>query len=183
MLVTGLDIKDVKLIVAKRFGDHRGFFSEVYNSKAFAEAGITASFVQDNHSLSLEKGTIRGLHFQSPPHAQSKLVRVVRGRILDIALDLRLASPTYGRHAMAELSAENWTQLFVPEGFAHGFCTLERDTEVHYKISNYYEPKSEAGVLWSDPDLAINWPVSASEAILSEKDAALPQLRDIGFPF
>ena len=165
MQVTELAIPAVKLIVPKRFGDTRGFFSETYNAKAFAEAGITDIFVQDNQSLSAQAGTIRGLHFQKPPFAQAKLIRVTRGRILDVAVDLRRTSPTYGQHVASELSAENWAQLLVPVGFAHAFCTLEADTEVIYKVSGYYAPLADAGVLWSDPDLGIKWPVTMQNAI------------------
>ncbi len=178
MNVTALSIPDVKLITPRRFADNRGFFSEVYNSRALAEAGIHIAFVQDNHSLSAEVGTIRGLHFQTPPHSQTKLVRVARGRILDVAVDLRRGSPTFGRHVTAELSAENWSQLLVPIGFAHGFCTLEPDTEVLYKVDAYYAPQNDAGVLWSDPDLGIPWPVTPDKALLSDKDARLPSLKD-----
>lgn len=183
MQITQLAIEAVKLIVPKRFGDNRGFFSETYNARTLADAGITDAFVQDNHSLSAEVGTIRGLHFQKPPYAQGKLVRVVRGSILDVAVDLRTGSPTYGQHVSAELSAENWAQLFVPVGFAHAFCTLEPNTEVIYKVTDYYAPEADAGVLWSDPDLAINWPVSPDKAVLSEKDQKLPRLKDLGRVF
>jgi len=180
MEVFALEIPDVKLLTPKRFADSRGFFSEVYNAKVLAAHGITTAFVQDNHSLSRERGTIRGLHFQAPPHAQAKLVRVTRGRILDVAVDIRKGSPTFGHHVSAELSSENWRQMLVPAGFAHGFCTLEPDTEVVYKVDAFYAPKSDAGVLWSDPDLAIAWPVEPSNALLSDKDLRLPRLRDMG---
>lgn len=183
MQITQLAIEAVKLIVPKRFGDNRGFFSETYNARTLADAGITDAFVQDNHSLSAEVGTIRGLHFQKPPYAQGKLVRVVRGSILDVAVDLRTGSPTYGQHVSAELSAENWAQLFVPVGFAHAFCTLEPNTEVIYKVTDYYAPQADAGVLWSDPDLGINWPVSLDKAVLSDKDQKLPRLKDLGRVF
>ena len=145
MQVTELDIPEVKLIVPKRFEDRRGFFSEIYNARLLADAGITDTFVQDNLSLSTDVGTIRGLHFQRPPYAQAKLVRVSRGRILDVAVDLRRSSPTYGRHVSAEISAENRAQIYIPIGFAHGFCTLEPDTEVVYKVSNYYAPRGGRG--------------------------------------
>lgn len=181
--ITELAIPDVKLVVPKRFGDRRGFFSETYNAQALAEAGIKENFVQDNHSLSAEVGTIRGLHFQKPPHAQAKLVRVSRGRVLDIALDLRTGSPTFGKHVAAELSADNWAQLFIPVGFAHAFCTLEPDTEFLYKVTDYYAPDCDGGVLWSDPTLGIEWPVTADKAILSDKDARLPLLKDVGQAF
>jgi dTDP-4-dehydrorhamnose 3,5-epimerase len=177
------DIPAVKLIVPRKFSDTRGFFSETYNMRTMVTHGIDAAFVQDNHSLSTERGTIRGLHFQTAPHPQHKLIRVVRGRILDVALDLRRSSPTYGHHVAVELSAENWAQLFVPVGFAHGFCTLEADCEVVYKVSDFYDAASDGGILWNDPALGIAWPVSASEAALSAKDAALPGWQGFASPF
>jgi dTDP-4-dehydrorhamnose 3,5-epimerase len=167
-------IADVKIVTPKRHGDSRGFFSETFNHRDFAAAGIDATFVQDNHSLSGPVGTVRGLHFQSAPFAQDKLVRVVRGRILDVAVDLRRSSPTYGRHVAVELSAENWRQLWVPIGFAHGFCTLEPDTEVIYKVTNYYSAANDLGMRWDDPDLGIAWPIASDQASLSPKDAAQP---------
>lgn len=179
MLIEACEIPEVKLIKPKVFRDARGFFSETFSQRALAEAGIAETFVQDNHSLSSETGTVRGLHFQKPPFAQGKLVRVTRGRVLDVALDLRRASPTYGRHVMRELSAENWAQLYVPVGFAHAFCTLEQDTEVVYKVTDYYAPQADAGVLWSDPALAIAWPITPDRARLSEKDARLPRLAEL----
>jgi dTDP-4-dehydrorhamnose 3,5-epimerase len=180
MDVRALDIPDVKLITPKKFGDSRGFFSEVYNGRTFAQVGLTTAFVQDNHSLSAEVGTIRGLHFQRPPHAQTKLIRVVRGAIFDVAVDLRRRSPTFGRHVTAELSAANWAQLYVPAGFAHGFCTLAPDTEVLYKVDAFYAPAHDAGVSWSDPDLGIVWPAVANPPHLSAKDRTLPRLEDAG---
>lgn len=179
MDIESLAIPDVKLIRAKKFGDARGFFSEVYSRPALAKAGITMEFVQDNHSRSEKKGTIRGLHFQTPPFAQDKLVRVTRGRILDVAVDLRRGSPTFGRHVSTEISAENWTQVLVPIGFAHGFCTLEPDTEVLYKVSSIYSPVNDGGVIWNDPDLGIDWQLDAAAPVLSDKDAKLPRLRDL----
>jgi dTDP-4-dehydrorhamnose 3,5-epimerase len=172
-------IPDVKIVVPKRFGDDRGFFSEVYNRDRFVNAGIDLDFVQDNHSWSALPGTVRGLHFQSHPYAQGKLVRVARGRILDVAVDLRRASPTYGRHVAVELSAENWRQVLVPVGFAHGFCTLEPDTEVLYKVTNYYAAAHDHGLAWDDPDLGIVWPVSPANAILSDKDRRHGGLGDL----
>lgn len=183
MRVERLAIPDVVLIEPKRFGDNRGFFSEVYSRPALIEAGIPADFVQDNHSKSEKVGTVRGLHFQVPPFAQHKLVRVTRGRILDIAVDIRRGSATYGRHVAVELSADNWRQLFVPIGFAHGFCTLEPDTEVLYKVSEVYAPKFDAGVIWNDPQIAINWSVRPEAVTLSEKDAMLGRLADLKSPF
>lgn len=170
------------LVAPKRFGDARGFFSETYNARQFADVGIDCAFVQDNHSFSVERGTVRGLHFQSPPRAQAKLVRVTRGRIFDVFVDIRKGSPTFGQHGAAELSAENWEQLFIPIGFAHGFCTLEADTEVLYKTSAYYAPDCEGGILWNDPALAISWPEFAG-ANLSDKDRKLPGFVELDTPF
>jgi len=183
MEITETRIPDVKLLRPKKFGDHRGFFSETYNCRTLAESGIEIDFVQDNHSLSVEKGTIRGLHFQTPPYAQDKLVRVVRGAILDVAVDLRRESPTYGQWVGAEISAEEWNQILVPVGFAHGICTLEPDTELIYKVSNYYSPDHDKGLRWNDPDLGIEWPISESEAILSEKDRAQPLFKEMTAAF
>jgi dTDP-4-dehydrorhamnose 3,5-epimerase len=183
MLVQDAPLAGVKIVTPKKYGDHRGFFSEVYNEAKWRAAGLDIRFVQDNHSLSAAAGTIRGLHFQISPHAQAKLVRVVRGRILDVAVDLRRSSPTFGRHFSVELSADNWTQLFVPFGFAHGFCTLTEDVEVLYKVSEFYSPSHDRGVAWDDRDLAIAWPVAAPSAILSDKDRRWPRLRDLGETF
>ena len=173
----------VKILKPKRLGDQRGFFSEVYNKRTLAEAGIALEFVQDNHSLSGKSGTVRGLHFQTAPFAQDKLVRVTRGSILDVAVDLRRSSPTFGRHVAVELSAENWLQLLVPIGFAHGFCTLEDDTEVIYKVTSYYSATHDKGVAWDDDELGIAWPVARPEATLSEKDMQLPPLSECGDVF
>lgn len=179
MQVAPLEIPDVKIIRPRKFGDHRGFFSETYNKRALAEAGIELDFVQDNHSLSAHKGVIRGLHFQVPPFAQDKLVRVLRGAIFDVAVDLRKASPTFGKHVSAVISANEWNQILVPIGFAHGFCTLKPETEVLYKVSNYYAATHERGVIWNDPDLAIPWPVADAEAVLSDRDRAWPRLAEL----
>ena len=179
MEVTALDIPDVKLIIPDIIRDERGFFSETYNKLAFDGVDIPASFVQDNHSLSRDKGTIRGLHFQSPPRAQDKLVRVTRGSALDVAVDIRSGSPTFGKHVTVTLSAENWRQVWIPKGFAHGFCTLEPNTEVLYKVTDYYDPGADRGLAWDDPQLAIDWPLEAGAAILSEKDKRHPQLADL----
>jgi len=168
-----------RLLAPVRHGDARGFFSETWNRAAFAAIGIDCDFVQDNHSLSRRKGTVRGLHFQTPPFAQAKLVRVTRGAVLDVAVDIRHGSPTFGQHVTVELSAENWRQLFVPEGFAHGFCTLQPDTEVLYKVSAPYAPDHDKGLLWNDPALAIDWRVSADDAVVSDKDRAHPLLADL----
>ncbi len=178
MQVVPTAIEDVKIITPKKFGDHRGFFSETYNKKVLAEAGIDLEFVQDNHSLSVEKGVMRGLHFQLPPFAQDKLVRVVRGRILDVAVDIRRSSPTFGQHVAVELSADNWQQILVPAGFAHGFVTLEANTEVIYKVTNYYAPQHDRGILWNDPALGIEWPIAPADAILSDKDKKQPRFAE-----
>ncbi|MBB3064695.1 MULTISPECIES: dTDP-4-dehydrorhamnose 3,5-epimerase [Limibacillus] len=177
------ELEGVVIVEPQRFGDHRGFFSETYNKARFEAAGLTLDFVQDNHSLSQEVHTVRGLHYQSPPFAQDKLVRVIRGSILDVAVDIRRGSPTYGRHVAVELSADNWRQLLVPVGFAHGFCTLEQDCEVIYKVTNYYAPECDAGIHWCDPDIGIAWPVTTGQAIVSQKDAGLPLFGDIVSPF
>ncbi|MBY0586907.1 dTDP-4-dehydrorhamnose 3,5-epimerase [bacterium] len=172
------EIKDVLLIVPKKHGDHRGFFSETYSRRDFTRAGIDLEFIQDNHSLSVEKGVLRGLHYQIPPRAQDKLIRVVRGSILDVAVDIRRGSPTLGKVVTAILSAENWHQFFVPRGFAHGFVTLEANTEVVYKVTDYYSPEHERGILWSDPDLGIDWQVLPSEVVLSQRDTQHPLFAD-----
>jgi dTDP-4-dehydrorhamnose 3,5-epimerase len=179
MKVTSLEIGDVKLIETAIFRDDRGFLSEIYNRAALAQNGIDADFVQDNYSYSARRGTVRGLHFQAPPHAQGKLVRVVRGRVIDIAVDIRNGSPTYGRHVAAELSDINWRQMWVPAGFAHGFCTLEPDCEVIYKLTGPHVHEAECGLAWNDPALDIDWPVSAQRAVLSQRDRGNPVLADL----
>ncbi len=178
-MIEPLAIRDVVVVQPKIFRDARGFFSETYNQKSLAEAGLTTTFVQDNHSLSREVGVVRGLHFQSEPHAQGKLVRVVRGAIFDVAVDIRVGSATFGHYVSRELSAENWEQLWVPPGFAHGFCTLVPDTEVVYKVTEFYAPDCDHGVLWNDPDIGIDWPVEPEAAILSDKDRVQPRLADL----
>jgi len=185
MQIVSLDIPEVKLITPKRFGDARGFFMETFSAPKLAEHGIERDWVQDNHSLSARPGVLRGLHFQAPPHAQAKLVRVTRGRVWDVAVDIRKSSPTYGRWVSAELSADNDQQMFIPEGFAHGFITLEPDTEFLYKVSSVYAPQSDGGVRWDDPDLNLPWPLDEIEGDpqLSEKDAKLPKLADFNSPF
>jgi dTDP-4-dehydrorhamnose 3,5-epimerase len=167
------------LLTARKFGDARGFFLETYSAAQFEALGILDVFVQDNQSLSRPVGTVRGLHFQLAPAAQGKLVRVLRGRILDVAVDLRRSSPFYGQHVAAELSAEAANQLFVPVGFAHGFCTLEPDTEVAYKVTAPYAPTLDRGLAWDDPALGIAWPVAPEAAELSAKDRAQPRLADL----
>lgn len=171
------------LISARRFGDARGLFMETYSRRDFAALGIAEEFVQDNHSVSNPVGTLRGLHFQLPPRAQAKLVRVLRGRVLDVIVDLRAGSPTRGRHISAELSAENGTMLYVPTGFAHGFVTREPATEVAYKVTDTYAPDCDRGLAWDDPALGIAWGVTAAEAILSDKDRRWPGLAELGAVF
>jgi dTDP-4-dehydrorhamnose 3,5-epimerase len=177
--VRSLEIPDVKIISSKKHGDSRGFFSETYSKRDFAEAGIHLDFVQDNHSLSPQVGTLRGLHYQAPPFAQDKLVRVVSGRILDVAVDLRRDSPTFGKWVVAEISADEWNQILIPIGFAHAVCTLEPDTQLIYKVTNYYAPQHDFGVRWNDQDLNINWPFSEDRLILSEKDKKQPFFKDV----
>lgn len=179
MKVEPLAIPEVILVTPQRFGDKRGFFSETWNQARFAAAGIPGPFIQDNHSLSEKRGTLRGLHCQVAPSVQGKLVRVLKGAIWDVAVDARRASPTFGKHVSAVLSAENWSQLWVPGGFLHGFVTLEPDTEVQYKVTGgYYDTKAERGVIWNDPDLALPWPVDPAEVLVSDKDAKLPRLAE-----
>jgi dTDP-4-dehydrorhamnose 3,5-epimerase len=172
--VERLNIPDVILVTPKRFGDPRGFFAETYVAPRLAKAGITEPFVQDNQSFSAAIGTLRGLHCQVAPFVQGKLVRVLRGAIWDVAVDARAGSPTFGQWAAATLSADNFAQLWVPPGFLHGFCTLEPDTEVFYKVTSLYDRASERGVLWNDPVLNLPWPLPASGAVLSDKDLVLP---------
>jgi len=176
-------IPEVRLLVPRRFADARGFLSETYSRQRLAEAGVGDALIQENHSCSAASGTVRGLHFQAPPFAQTKLVRVLRGAAIDVAVDIRKGSPTYGRHVAVMLSRDNWAQLYVPAGFAHGFCTLEPDTEVLYKLDAPYAPHAEAGLYWADPDLGIDWPVAAADAVLSDKDRVLPRLKDFDSPF
>ncbi len=161
-------LKDVFLIKPQVFQDERGFFLESYSKKEFSNNGIKANFVQDNYSKSIRKGTLRGLHFQLPPYAQAKLVRVTKGSVFDIVLDLRKKSPTFSKWQSFYLSEKNFLILFIPKGFAHGFCTLEKETEFEYKCDNFYNPQNESGIIWNDPMLKINWPIK--KPILSEKD-------------
>ena len=179
MNICGFEIPDVKLVVPKRFNDVRGYFSETWSDCLFRKEIANVTFVQDNQSVSVKKGTLRGLHFQKPPFAQGKLVRVVRGSIVDVVVDIRRGSPTYGRHVATNLDAAGGAQLWVPPGFLHGFCTLEEQTEVFYKVTCYYSPSHDAGVLWNDPDLGIGWPVDSDAVVLSEKDRKHPRLRDM----
>lgn len=170
-------------IVPVRHGDARGWFSETYSRRQLAERGIDCEFVQDNHSFSARRGTLRGIHFQVPPHAQAKLVRCIAGAIFDVAVDLRRGSPTYGQWVGTALTADGGEQLLVPEGFGHGFLTLTDNVQVGYKASGYYAPECDAGLAWDDPDIAIAWPTDAIVPVLSAKDEALPRLRDYASPF
>jgi dTDP-4-dehydrorhamnose 3,5-epimerase len=171
-------LPEVKIVAPGRLGDTRGFFSEVWNERDFAEAGVAAHFVQDNHIRNPLKGTLRGLHYQLPPAAQGKLLRVTRGSIFDVAVDIRRGSRTFGRHADAVLSADNWQQLWIPPGFAHGYCTLEDDTEVQYKVTGFYSPDHDRGIAWNDPALRINWPVLEDSVLLSDRDRTHPTLAE-----
>jgi dTDP-4-dehydrorhamnose 3,5-epimerase len=176
--VEPLRIPDVLQMTPRRFHDPRGFFSETWNQTGYAAAGIPGPFVQDNHASSNARGVVRGLHCQIGRNAQGKLIRVVRGAIWDVAVDIRHGSPTFGQQAGAVLTAENWCQLWIPAGFLHGYCTLSDDTEVIYKVTAPYDPGAERGVIWSDPDLQVSWPIATNEAILSDKDQKLPRLKD-----
>jgi len=178
MNVEKLVIPDVFLLTPRRFGDARGWLSVTWNREAFAATGVMDTFVQDNHSLSLAAGTVRGLHCQIAPRAQGKLVRVLRGAIFDVAVDIRRGSPTYGRHVAVTLDAADGSQMWIPPGFLHGFCTLGPEAEVLYKVTDDYDRDAERGVLWNDPALGILWPVAAVDAVLSDKDRELPLLAD-----
>lgn len=169
-------LEDVILVRPVRIEDERGFFAETFRQSEFASNGIDCTFVQDNHSLSRRKGTLRGLHFQKPPHEQAKLVRCIAGRILDVVVDIRPQSPTFGHHASVELSAASGEQLFVPAGFAHGFCTLEDDTEIVYRVSAYYAPEADSGLTFDDAEIGIAWPFPASAMTLSDRDRRWPGL-------
>lgn len=182
MNVINTDIQGVVIIEPKVFGDHRGYFFESFSEKDFAEAVGEVKFVQDNESKS-SYGVLRGLHFQKPPHAQAKLVRVVKGRVLDVAVDLRKGSPTFGKHVAVELTEENHRQLFIPRGFAHGFVVLSDEAVFQYKCDNYYAPQSEGSVLWNDPDIGIQWGIPSEDVMLSEKDRNAPLLKDLGNVF
>lgn len=178
-------IPEVILVKPSRFGDDRGYFAETFRENLFHDAGIFGPFVQDNHSLSAQAGVIRGLHFQTAPSPQAKLVRCTRGRILDVAVDVRHGSPTFGQFVSAELSAENGHQLYIPVGFAHGLCTLEPNSEVQYKVTGYYDPEADKGVLWSDSEIGIDWQTNGEPPILSEKDRIQPKLSELPvyFPY
>jgi dTDP-4-dehydrorhamnose 3,5-epimerase len=179
MEVRDSHLREIKLLRTLRHLDDRGFFSVAYSKCAYIEAGIENDFVQDNHSLSCKRGVVRGLHFQIPPFAQAKLLRVLRGAVFDVAVDIRTGSPTYGQHVAMELSAGDWDQIFIPAGFAHGFCTLQENTEILYKVDHYYSPAHECGIRWNDPALGIAWPVTAAEAEISDKDKKLPVLAEL----
>ena len=176
-------VKLPRLIVPKRHVDDRGWFSEIFHQERLRDIGITCRFVQDNQSSSKQAGTLRGLHFQLPPAAQAKLVTVVKGRILDVAVDIRRGSPTFGKYVSTELSSETGHQLYIPVGFAHGFLTLENDVVVMYKASDYYAPTHEIGIRWNDPDIAFPWPLKEANIIISDKDRRLPLLKEFASPF
>ncbi len=183
MLVEDAGLSGVKIITPRRFGDHRGFFAESWNRRVMEEHGLHFDFVQDNHSLSAAVGTIRGLHFQAPPHAQDKLVRCGRGRLLDVAVDIRKGSPTYGQWTGVELSFENGRQLLVPAGFAHGFVTRAPDTEIIYKCTDFYAPECDRALRWNCPEIGIDWGLDGTAPVLSDKDAAAPLLSEFDSPF
>jgi dTDP-4-dehydrorhamnose 3,5-epimerase len=172
-----------RLIVPKRYPDERGWLAETFHEARLRALGIDCRFVQDNQSYSKRAGTLRGMHFQTPPHEQAKLISVLRGRILDVAVDVRRGSPTFGKHVAAELSADSGHQLYVPAGFAHGFLSLENDVVVNYKVAGYYAPAYEGGIRWDDPDVAVAWPIGPGAITLSEKDRRWPLLKDFGSPF
>jgi dTDP-4-dehydrorhamnose 3,5-epimerase len=178
-----LSIPDVIFLRVRKFPDARGYFLETFRKSDFAHMGIGCAFVQDNQAFSAQLGTIRGLHFQAPPHAQAKLVRVLHGAVYDVAVDLRCGSSTYGKWCGARLTADGGEQIFVPRGFAHGYCTLEPETVVAYKVDAYYAPQSEAGLIWNDPEIGIDWTIPPSRVLVSDKDSKLPQLRSFHTPF
>ena len=179
MNVIKTDIEGVFIVEPQVFGDERGYFFESFNAERFlAQTGIEVTFVQDNESRS-RRGVLRGLHFQREPYAQAKLVRVVQGRVLDVAVDIRPVSPTFGRYVAVELSGENHRQLFIPKGFAHGYVVLEDDTVFQYKCDEFYHPASEGGIAWNDPQIGIEWPLTESEIILSDKDSKHPTLKEL----
>lgn len=173
---------ELRLITSKRHDDHRGFFSETYNRKTFSDLNIDIEFVQDNHSLSTSVGTLRGLHYQAPPHAQAKLVRCIRGAVFDVVVDIRVGSPDYGVWKGFDLTAELGNQLFIPVGYAHGFITTEPNSEIIYKCSDYYAPETECSILWNDADICIDWPLYG-KPIISNKDQIAPSFKNIQSPF
>lgn len=172
-----------RLLKPKRFGDARGWFSETFSQRTFDALGLNTVFVQDNHAFSRAKGVLRGLHFQAPPDAQSKLIRCSAGAIFDVAVDIRKGSPTWGQHVAATLSAENGWQLLVPAGFAHGYITITENAEVQYKVDAFYAPASEGGLLWDDPALGIDWPLEGGERVIAPRDLAWPTLAELDSPF
>lgn len=177
--VRRLDLPEVLLITPAKHGDQRGFFSETYSRKALAQAGFDKAFVQDNHSLSGKRGILRGLHFQRPPVMQDKLVRVTRGAVFDVAVDIRKGSPSFGQWVGVELSADNWRQILVPAGFAHGFLTLTETAEVLYKVTDYYAPDAEGGLAWNDPEVGIDWPLRPEEILTNARDGQWPGIRQL----
>ena len=179
ILFENLEIKDVIVITPDKFDDNRGFLSEIYSKKTYEIAGIKSNFVQDNYSFSKNKFTLRGLHYQESPFSQEKLIRVSKGSILDVAVDIRKESPTFGKHISIILEASSWQQIFIPHGFAHGFLTLETNTEVQYKVSNFYTPAHEQGISWKDPELNINWGADRTQITLSQKDNSYPNFSEI----
>jgi len=183
MEIKGFDVPGVTLITPRRFGDARGWFSETWNAQSMRAAGFDLQFVQDNHSFSATKGTLRGLHYQSPPHAQDKLVRCTRGRMWDVAVDIRRGSPTYGRWVGVELTAESGDQLLISKGFLHGFVTLTEDCEVQYKCTDVYAPDCDGGIRWDDPTIGIDWPLEGGTPMLSDKDKIAPLLDGFDSPF
>jgi dTDP-4-dehydrorhamnose 3,5-epimerase len=183
MDIERLPLAGAFLMTPKRFGDPRGFFSETFRASELIAFDVSAPFVQDNHARSGKRGTLRGLHYQAPPHGQGKLVRCIRGVILDVIVDIRNSSPTFGQSVSIELSEENWRQIFAPVGFAHGYITLSDDCEVLYKTTGYYAPEAEGGLLWNDPALGIDWGVRSDEVIVNERDAGWPRLAELASPF
>lgn len=183
MQIQTLDNPAIRILTPDRYGDQRGFFSEIYNKPLLERLGVNLEFVQENYSLSREVHTVRGLHFQTPPRPQAKLIQVLRGSIYDVAVDLRRGSPWFGQAIAAEISADNWQQILIPEGFAHGFCTLEPDTAVLYKVTAPYSPEHDSGIRWDDPALGIEWPAQPDQVVLSDKDQTAPLLADYDSPF
>jgi len=178
-VIERLSIPDVWTYTPRRFEDERGWFSETFNTASLAEALGGVTFVQDNQALTRAKGTLRGMHFQRPPKAQDKFVRVLKGAVLDVAVDIRRGSPTFGKWVAAELSAENRKQIFVPKGFAHGYLTLESDTEVFYKVSDFYSREHEGGISWNDPAIGIDWGIAEAAVLMAERDRLFPVLAEL----
>jgi len=182
MNIIRTEIPDVVIIEPRIFGDSRGYFFESFSEREFKEKVADVNFVQDNESRSCH-GVVRGLHFQKPPHAQAKLVRVVKGRVLDVAVDIRKGSPTYGRHVEVELSEDNHRMVYIPKGFAHGFAVLSEDAVFQYRCDDYYAPETEGAISWDDPDLDIDWRLPSEKVILSAKDTSHPSFKDADIPF